>query len=137
LQLPEAALVAVLQQLDPCSLANTALACTALSHAVPGSMKTITACFKSPEMLDSFTFWLDQNETRLDHISQCDVESDMRDYGAPDSFPADQAVLQHLPCPGLRLLRLQGQKLQLQPTAGWRGVLGVCTALTHWNWSAA
>jgi hypothetical protein len=41
LQLPDAALLCVLQQLDPCSLACTAVTCSKLRHAVPASMSQL------------------------------------------------------------------------------------------------
>jgi hypothetical protein len=80
LQLPDAALVVVLQQLDPCSLANTALACTAHSHAVPSNLSTVAVSCKRPETLHSLAHWFDRHRTNLGHIRSCSLESTVGHY---------------------------------------------------------
>jgi hypothetical protein len=54
LQLPEAALASVLQKLDQCSLVSTALACTAVSNAVPGNLSTAVMSCTRPVRVEFF-----------------------------------------------------------------------------------
>lgn len=99
LQLPEAALAAVLQNLDSRSLASTALACTALSYAVPCSISTVSVCCKSQAMLGNLILWFNRHSAKLNHVIQCSVQSDIHHAWWQADFPKEQAVLQQLPCP--------------------------------------
>jgi hypothetical protein len=70
LQLPGPALDLVLQTLDPCSLASTAVTCSKLSHAVPASISSIVACYNSPESFHSHASWLALHGTGLTSMTQ-------------------------------------------------------------------
>jgi hypothetical protein len=90
LQLPEAALNCVLQKLDPCSLASTAVACSKLRYAVPAAMIKVAVRCAAPDTFENFEFWLEQNSTSLNSATHCSVDG---------SHP--RPTVSFLPCPQL------------------------------------
>lgn len=58
LQLPGPALALVLQKLDQCSLACTAVTCSMLSKAAPAASRAVTVHCSTPDTLSSFSGWL-------------------------------------------------------------------------------
>jgi hypothetical protein len=102
LQLPEAALALVLQQLDQCSLACVAVTCSTLSDAAAAASREVAVCCKSAKASSSFTQWLERHSTSLDNVTHCSIE------GVHSKFT--------LPCSQLRQLHMKGCVLQLGPS---------------------
>jgi hypothetical protein len=118
LQLPGPALNGVLQQLEPCSLACTAMTCSQMSHAVPASISSVAVNCRTPQQRDSFKLWLQQHGNS---IRECIIQI------AGSTFSLDR-----LPCPHLRVLSLNSVNVQLQPAyaSDSPGVLRCCRGLT-------
>lgn len=128
LQLPGSALDLVLQKLDPCSLACTALTCSSLSCVVPASISSIMVCYNSPEEFNSHSLWLRLHGAGLTSMTQISQYS-----WPPDDIPYGierTAHLGRLPCPRLQQLHLQGLCVQLKATGRYPGVLHGCSGLT-------
>lgn len=118
LQLPDPALRLVLQQLDPCSLACTAVTCKALSQAAPAVTASATVQSRTKDeyrrKADSFALWLAKHSKRLDSLTQCSVQGCTN--AAQD--------IRSLPCPKLEQLLLERVDVQLEATSDCAGVLG-------------
>jgi hypothetical protein len=121
LQLPETALVLVLQKLDLSSCASTALCCSNLSHAVPAQISKIDVRLWTPEKLASFALWLEQHSNCLANVTECSLDHSLVECA---TAPV------RLPCPQLLQLRLCSFKVQFAPSAGCPGVLHACRGLT-------
>jgi hypothetical protein len=129
LQLPGTALSLVLQQLDTCSLACTAVTYSKLSYAVPAAISKLAARCTSPEALQRFIYWLEGHSTRLKSPAECSLIS----TAAPSirRLPLGTwPLVTHLPCSQLRQLQLRNLHLQFEPAGGSPGLLHHCTGLT-------
>lgn len=80
LQLPAPALNCVLQKLDPCSLANSAITCSKLTRAVPASITQAVVRCKTQQKLDSFKLWLQQHDSS---IAECWIVDEARHMWRP------------------------------------------------------
>jgi hypothetical protein len=120
LQLPKPALHLVLQQLDPCTLACTAVTCSTLAHACVSTMSKAKVCCSTPQALENFTNWLQQQSSSLSSLTECSIVSTTTDKQSMRSFP----------CPQLHKLHLSGLEVQLGLAGGFPGVLQDCTGLT-------
>jgi hypothetical protein len=109
LQLPETALDLVLQQLDSCSLASMAATCSRFRHVLPAYTRQLNVRFRSQDMLDSFTAWLQSNSSSMPQLTQCTAED-------ATFRPYSEMPLQKLPCPQLRQLHLKHVGVQLEYT---------------------
>jgi hypothetical protein len=126
-QLPMPILELVLQRLDKCSLASSALtyACSKFSHAAPASITKVAVRCSRQQTLDSFKLWLQQHSSS---INQCSIEDPTSsELSVQHSEP--HVHIDHLQCPQLRKLSLRYLKLQFEPAADGRGVLHDCTCL--------
>jgi hypothetical protein len=91
LQLPEAALDCILQRLDSCSLASTAVTCSRLSQAVPATISTLSVrCRKDSSTLGSLYSWLLQHNSSLARLTKFSVTADLptTKFGEPAEPPA-------------------------------------------------
>jgi hypothetical protein len=119
LQLPETALDCVLQQLDTCSLASTATACSKLRKAVSASVNKLEVRCRTPNTFHRLNLWLAQHSGLTSLIV----------YG-PACYGNSRPKVDPLPCPKLRHLQLRSLDVQLGPVNGLPGVLQDCTRLT-------
>jgi hypothetical protein len=124
LQLPDPALPLVLQQLDPCGLACTAVTCRTLSQAVPAVTASATLQSRTKDdfkrKAGSFALWLAKHSERLDSLTQCSVQ------GCPNAAQD----IRSLSCLKLEQLHLERVDVQLEATPDCSGVLGglpLCT----------
>lgn len=127
LQLPDPALRLVLQQLDPCSLACTAVTCKALSQAAPAVTASATVQSRTKDeyrrKADSFALWLAKHSKRLDSLTQCSVQGCDRAPLTPILANAAHGI-PSLSCPKLEQLVLKTVHVQLEATSDCAGVLG-------------
>lgn len=125
LQLPEAALALVLQQLlqeDPHSLLCMVMSCSQLSTTPAYSgISKITACCRKAAAAKSFMRWLERHSSSLSDLIECSIHT---------MFGQSGKVLGRLPCPQLRRLRLQGVELLSSSSGGCPSMLQDCTGLT-------
>jgi hypothetical protein len=122
LELPGPALSLVLQQLDQCSLASTAVTCSTLRHAAAAATGKVEVRCSSQATYDSFVMWMEQHSSSLPKLEECSVMNQGNNA---------HAYLSSLPCRHLRQLHLQSLKVQLGPASGGaEGVLQHCTRLT-------
>lgn len=121
LQLPKPALHLVLQQLDSCSLACTAVTCSTLSHACSNTMSKVAVSCSTPATLEDFSNWLQRHNSSLSSLQQCSIVSKTEDKPSLRSLPSLSQ---------LRQLHLSGLEVQLGPAGGFPGVLQNCTGLT-------
>jgi hypothetical protein len=127
-QLPWPALEIILQQLDPCSLASTAVTCSRLRQSIPAQISKVTVQHpRTSSGFSSFVRWLERYTPTLTNLTQCSIMGRYR-----PGYGGETAVLR-LP-PQLRQLLLQTLKVQLGPQAGTQGsfpgVLQDCSRLT-------
>lgn len=128
LELPEAALDLVLQQLDLCSLASLAVSCSEFRQSIPAHTRQLSVRCNSWESFESFASWLQQNITNLDNLTQCSVVGIWQDWSRLGfhstralqslcqlTLTASSCTLRLLPCPQLRQLQLQNLNVQLEP----------------------
>jgi hypothetical protein len=121
LQLPESALDLVLQKLDPCSLASTAVSCSKLSSAIPAHMSQVVVRCSSTVDYDNLISWLNQRSSNLVNMTSLTQRR--------LSTCWKRQHLGHLPCSQLHQLILQGMDLQLEPTFSSSGLLQDVTGL--------
>jgi hypothetical protein len=120
--LPGPALILVLQKLDSCSRASTAVSCKALNNAGKAAMKKLAVHCSTPATLKSFTTWLEQNSTSLTSLQHCSITGALGSNIRLGSLPGI--------CPQLRQLRLENIQLQVDAARGGPGVLSDCTGLS-------
>jgi hypothetical protein len=123
LQLPGPALSLVLQQLDQCSLASTAVTCSTLRHAAAAASSKVDVKVhtgSSEAKLDSLIKCLDVHSSSWNNLEQCSVSQ--REW--------THVSICSLPCRHLRQLHLDHVAVQLGPGNGHPGVLQHCTGLT-------
>jgi hypothetical protein len=130
LELPDQAISIVLQQLDPHSLASTAVTCSKLRHAATANTSSISvtcgeadAFSKAPDQLASLQLWLAQHSTNLTSVTRCSLAFDC-------SQGPDIPDFTFLPCSALRQLDLKGLCVQLAPAQDCPSVLHDCSSLT-------
>lgn len=123
LQLPGPALNLVLQQLDKCSLACTAVTSRGLSNAVLAAAHKIEVRCSDEDTFKSIRTWIGRNSSSLNSLTELKLERD-------PSICKDELMLRSLPCQGLRELQLTHFDVQLEPADGYPGVLHECSSLT-------
>jgi hypothetical protein len=128
LQLPGPALSLVLQKLDPCSLARTALSCSTLSDMVPAAFSRVALHCIAPKTYTRFTRWLQRHNTKLASLMQLSLSADFSRFAW--GGPSQPSHLEQLPCPQLRQLRLQNMCAQFEPAGKYKGLLHACSGLT-------
>lgn len=119
LQLPEAALDLVLQNLESRSLACTAATCSKLSRMAPANTSKISLRSRDARVR-RFAFWLERHNTSLTSLVQC-------------AFVDERQSLPHmhgmkLPWPQLHEMHLE--KVDLGAAGEFPSVLHGCTGLT-------
>lgn len=122
LELPGPALILVLQKLDVCSLACTAVSCRALNHAGKAAIIKIAMHCSSPATLKGFTFWLKHHSSSLTSLVQCSIAGALGSGLCLGSLPGI--------CPQLCQLHLENIYLEADAATGCPGVLSDCTGLT-------
>lgn len=115
----------VLQKLDVCSLASTAVSCRVLNHAGKAAIIKLAVQCSSTATLKGFTTWVKRHSSNLKSLRQCSITGALGSDLCLGSLPGI--------CPQLRQLHLENIQLKADAAEGYPGVLSDCTGLTALN----